>query len=223
MKNILEKLKKLSISDPTDPIEKSKISVCLADGYHHHQIRDEDSDMDLDIDQNLNDESEKLFIEDLKKFVVHASSKIIMVYLQSSIINVDKDAIQTTLRYMTKRYLNQCWHNYWTKNDQYVVDSYNKIISHNIVRGVVCLTHWCDRLCCSLFVVFDLNEEVNTIRSAIHGGYRDLIKELIEDSLKDIYDFMIQKYKNIRCNGICYDEYNLKDIFIFEHSFNNNI
>lgn len=155
------------------------------------------------------------FVSDLKKFIKQAVSGALMNTTNCTINNKSNEWLLNLDSVLIKIYLNMCWHSYGKKNDEYMMQSFDQILSHNMIRGIVCLIHWIDhiglmmleKIIGSGFLLEIMNIETNTKRQKINA------------ELSKIYDGMATIIAKINCDGQqCDNDYDGKDFFIIQSS-----
>ncbi|VBB18654.1 cylicin, basic protein of sperm head cytoskeleton 2 [Yasminevirus sp. GU-2018] len=159
---------------------------------------------------------QKAFFKDFEPFLTQAVTGGIMAYLQT--LGTPKseqarESVTNLLGYFSKVYLNGCWHSYGKKNDKYVVDTFDKLLKHDVIRGSVCLVHWIDNLCMAVFKtpeIFQLMMTTNTVPIPSR-------REIISKAVNIIIQTYLSKIEgSVRCKGTCNDTYDGKDFFLFK-------
>lgn len=156
-------------------------------------------------------EEEKKFFADLKPFVIQAVCGPYMAFLsqkQFSGMN-DYQQIIPILNMFLKIYLNMCWHSYGKKSDKFVVETFDKLLGHNLIKGSVCLIHWIDNIGMIMTGLLDLSSAIIQLRTMNPDEQR----RLIGANLTIMYDVISPDITGIRCTGTCNDKYDGKDIF----------
>lgn len=164
------------------------------------------------------------FYKDLSDFVIQAATGAVMAYIKFRSIPSDMNAQlpppTDLLSYLSKIYLNGCWHSYGKKNDPYVITSFDRILSHNIIKGKFCLVHWIDGLCSTVFRMEVLQralKEWNTLEESIRREkFFSLITQIVNKYIDTVKDQII-------CIGNdCKDVYDGTDFFSFDIGVNND-
>jgi hypothetical protein len=154
-----------------------------------------------------NHESSKIFMF-MKPFIVQAVTGTVMAYVRQK----EKiDPVKMCSVYL-KIYLNMCWHSYNKKDDAYVVESIDKILSHKKIKGVVCVIHWIDRIGEQILKSLDFDKAMQEIFKMSSENRRVTLTQNVEI----VYGFVTQPMDDILCDGDCDDSYDNQDIFIFE-------
>lgn len=83
--------------------------------------------------------SELLMFQDLGDFVVQGITGPIMALIRTNNEHLINENVIIMLYH---KYLNDTWHVYNKKTDDYIVNQYNKIMKHNVIKCIVCLMHW---------------------------------------------------------------------------------
>lgn len=161
--------------------------------------------------KKLQSDEEKKFFLDMKPFVIQAVNGTFMAFLsqeQFSQIN-DSRQITSILNMFLKIYLNMCWHSYGKKNDKYIVESFDKLLGYNLIKGSVCLIHWIDNIGMIMTGLLDLSNTLLQLRTMPPNEQR----RLIDINLTFMYDVISADFSGIICTGTCNDKYDGKDIF----------
>jgi hypothetical protein len=157
---------------------------------------------------------EKAFFDSLTDFIVQCVSGQIMntIRFLSYRPNEDPFAIASML---VKKYMNICWHGYGKKNDEYVIKVIDEALSHNVIKGSVCLLMWIHEI--SLIMLEKL--QLPKLISELECMPMD-IKRIIANILTEgLYKNMALPFKNIRCEGDkCDHTYNNMDLYLFSDS-----
>lgn len=154
----------------------------------------------------------ELFIKDINSFIVQTINGCYMNAFRFHDFTKDND-ISKTVTYFICVYLNQCYHQYWRKSDDFVIKSFNDILSHKIINGSVCLIYWLYNIS-QLYIMF-LN---------FSGDIVQYIRNMNEYDRRNFINFYIMR-ENDRilgvvkdnigsgCEGDCIDNYDGTDIF----------
>lgn len=158
------------------------------------------------------------FCEELGKFVSQAASGAIIAYINGIGISIDNIPIETTvnlLSYFNKVYLNGCWHSYGKRDNQHIINSFDKILSFKIVNGIYCLIHWVNNICRTVFhssITHKLLKELKIINEDMRGKYILFVMSNV------VITLLNGNIKSIGCyegNSICDIKYNGNDFFEF--------
>jgi hypothetical protein len=105
-------------------------------------------------------------------------------------------------------YLNSCWHSYGKKDDEYIVETFDKILKDSGIKGSVCLMHWLLNVGITILDVYEVKEYDEI----------DMMRTILYESIKSALQATLSKYlKDITCNGDnCDNKYDGKDIFIMK-------
>lgn len=154
---------------------------------------------------------EKVFFADMKPFVVQAVSGTFIAFLSEKKFDpiTDYHQVVPILEMLLKIYLNICWHGYGKKDDQYVVNVFNGLLAHKLVKGSVCLIHWAENIGNIMIGALDLTDTLSQLRTMTRNKQR----ELININLAVMYDLIVPNISGIRCTGTCNDEYDGKDMY----------
>jgi len=168
---------------------------------------------------------EQAFFEDLKDFIVQCIGGIVL-----NIINPDPRVVGVVNKIpdcnflaffdmMVKQYLNRCWHGYGKKNDPFVIKHFDKALSHNLVKGKVCLIMRIDVY--SVVIAQKLN--LAQLKVSMAGINRDIQRQLLYILIEGLYNNLVLPFEKIKCIGTCDDSYNGEDLFIFGEEANYKI
>lgn len=150
--------------------------------------------------------------KELKQFLVQAICGPIMSQIRIGNLDITDDII----KYYLVRYLNICWHSFNKKDDDYVVDTFNKILDFNIIKGSVCLLYWIKNIGEIMIDMIDLDtilEELDSFETL--GGKRENLVEYINE-IFDILEADL-KLEKMLCEGDkCDNSYDGTDLFLFK-------
>jgi uncharacterized protein (UPF0248 family) len=156
------------------------------------------------------DEEKKLF-GDMKQFMVQAVCGIFMAYITTpELSQIPPDQLNQLFRLFLKEYLNKCWHSYGKKDDTYVIRTFDKILSHNLIKGSVCLIHWIDNIAYTMIKGFEYSTRISDLNKLSVDQKRLYFEQI----LAIIYDILTRKLSGFTCVGTCDDVYDGKDIFV---------
>lgn len=159
------------------------------------------------------------FCEALQAFLSQAVTGAIMAYIKGVGAPTEStcdNAVNQVLGYFSKMYLNSCWHAYGRRDDQFIVSSFDKILSYQLIKGKSCLVHWIDNLCCTAFsldITHQIMRELGSIRS--DNDKRIYVLATMETIFKTI---LLENKNSITCVGgeRCEDEYDGGDFYEFK-------
>lgn len=154
----------------------------------------------------------KFFVAAKPFFVQAIAGCLMAVYRVKPEWLAERD--EKRLNYYLARYLNDCYHDYHKRTDQFVVSSMNEIFAVDVIRGTVCLLNWLLRFGAAVFSRLSQHElaAISVIKDVQLAR-----KRLIELVVK-MYDQIVKDFENVpefSCSGNCCDEYNGKDLFSF--------
>jgi hypothetical protein len=165
----------------------------------------------MNTDKKQQSVEEKKLFSDMKQFMVQTVCGIFMAYIRTpELAQIPPDQLNQLFRLFLKEYLNRCWHNYGKKDDSYVVQSFDKILSHNLIKGSVCLIHWIDNIAYTMIRGF----EYSTRTSDLNKLSVDQKRLYFDQILGVIYDILTSELSGFTCIGTCNDTYDGKDMFV---------
>lgn len=148
----------------------------------------------------MDNKKEELFFEQLGEFVMNATSNIFM----AGYIKMERDIyLFPRMKQLLADYLNMCWHGYNRGTDSFVVEKFNLLLSHNIIKGMNCLMNWIARICTRIIYIF----ERKAVFDKTKPDEPDKTRIFFRQNIKKCYDHTIKKYKDIKC---CANECNLQ-------------
>ena len=154
-------------------------------------------------------QEEKELLRELKYFLVQAINGTIMAPIRMG-LNITKNSLKI---YFIK-YLNICWHSFNRKDDSYLVDTFNKMLKFNIIKGSVCLIHWFKTIGDIMIDRINLSgclDELNKLKTI------DEKRENVNHNIELIFDSLDINFDNVTCQGNkCDNSYDDgQDIFSF--------
>lgn len=156
-------------------------------------------------------DNKNTFIKDIKDFVFQSVSG---VYISAfKIDDIENYNINEICSGLCKVYLNSCYHKYGKKDDKYIVDTFNKILSYSVVKGINCLLGWLNCLCTAVLRVSELDtDNILSLKKINIQERRKIINECVENSVELVFDNFNTELK---CDGDkeCENEYDGNDIF----------
>lgn len=160
-------------------------------------------------------DEEKLFIKALGPFIVQAVSATLMVFLDNKGLKkmTDYKEINPMLTMFLRIYLNVCWHGYGKKTDKYVVETFDKIFSHKIIKGAVCLIDWIDVIGRSMINVINLNDCIKQLRTMDRLEQRNIVTT----NMEIMYAVVTSEMVEFKCTELCQDYYDNDDFFITDN------
>lgn len=148
-------------------------------------------------------------MEELRDFLVQAITGTFMYQIKNKNNNITNDDI----KYFFITYLNKCWHAFNKKNDKYLVDTFNKILNLNIIKGSVCLLNWIRELGEHMIDMINIDVMLDDLKEF------DSFKEKMY-AMDDMMDIAFDKLEprlnieKIKCYGnSCDSSYDGSDIF----------
>jgi hypothetical protein len=99
------------------------------------------------------------------------------------------------------KYLNECWHSYHQKTDEFVVNAINKILAPNRINGATCLWHWFLRLGQMQLAKLDfamLYASTEPLNMTALNFYRSIVRAAVQHHLKAI---LLVLAPTVRCGG----------------------
>lgn len=151
------------------------------------------------------------FLECFKTFTVQAMAGPMMVLVKRQKENSEID--NGMVIYVYAKYLNICWHSYGKKDDPVVVKMFDKLLSFNKIKGIVCLMNWFKLIGMEIIKNFDLNKLLKEMKHlSVNKKHNVLSKQL--EFITSQFDSILDK---ICCKGQdCDNEYDGTDLFVFE-------
>lgn len=145
-------------------------------------------------------DEEKLFIIAMKPFVVQAVSGTFIALLNNrSLDNITSfKEINPMLTMFLRIYLNVCWHGYGKKNDSYVVNTFNTLFEHEIIKRVICLIDWIDVIGRSMINAIDLDESIKQLRTMSLSEQRNIVTT----NMQIMYSVITSELSDLKCTDI---------------------
>jgi hypothetical protein len=164
-------------------------------------------------------EKENAFFKNLEPFVVQAITASFMAFLsdRSSDHITSYLKISPLIKQTIQQYLNVCWHGYNQNKDNYVVDTFNELMSYDLIKNVICLIDWIELISNTIINSLNLDETIKYLRTL----EKDIVeqKSVISMNLKILYNQVVAEISDIDCNeNKCIykpiDFYDGKDFFM---------
>lgn len=168
------------------------------------------------------DSERQKFCNDLVHFVSEAITGAIIAYIKCIGIPQDASQSESTLSvnmsnmlvYFNRVYLNSCWYLYGKKEDVSIVESFDKILSYQIIKGTACLIHWIDHICLTVFSLNITKQVMHELKTIDEHNKRKYVLKVMENVMKTLLE---KNGNSIGCNGddACQNEYNNVDFYEF--------
>lgn len=165
------------------------------DRKNKHKVRFNDkNDRSKTVQQT---DEEKLFIIAMKPFVVQAVSGTFMAFLTNKSLDhiTSFKEINPMLTMFLRIYLNVCWHGYGKKNDTYVVDTFNKLFEHEMIKRVICLIDWIDVIGRSMINAINLDESIKQLRTMNLTEQRSVVST----NMQIMYAVITSELTDLKC------------------------
>lgn len=169
---------------------------------------------------SMNTNKEK-FCNELGSFVSQTITSTIMAYVKCVGIpqpTTPPENIINILSYFNKVYLDSCWHLYGKKEDTFIVESFDKILSYQLIKGITCLIHWIDFMCEAVFILKITHQIMLELKTMVDDdNKRKYISNVMEKVMKTVLE---KNYETIKCeySDACQAKYNGSDFFEFVES-----
>jgi hypothetical protein len=146
---------------------------------------------------------------ELKKFLVQATTGPIMAQLRIGNCNITSDVLNICLAI----YLNICWHSFNNKNDEYITNTFSKILNFGIIKGSVCLFHWIKTIGENMINMIDFNsilEDLDAIETL--DEKRNILIKLMSEAFDALEPQL--NLEKMKCDGEkCDNSYDGNDLF----------
>lgn len=156
------------------------------------------------------------FFKEIKQYICQAVSGIYMAPYRFHKKFVEEFINQNQCKIMVAIYLNNCWHSYWKKTDNYVVNVIDKALSWNIIKGQTCLFNWFMKII--LLITEDMSNFVSNMDT--HEFTIDAVREKLYNKIEEYYDKQTKQLMeniSIKCTGECDNTYDEKqDLFVLK-------
>lgn len=154
-------------------------------------------------------ENNNTLVQHLGHFLIQATSGPFIALIRSGI----KDININMITFLYIKYLNDCWHSYGKKNDQFVVQIFDAILNFEKIKGIVCLMHWLKTIGIQMIEAFDLEKNLDKLKDLDI----DQKRIIIHDNMETIFSKFVPFVNNVKCQGDnCDNEYDGNNIFYFK-------
>lgn len=159
------------------------------------------------------------FLNTIKQFVVQGVNGLVINMMNAPLLqhleNLDEGKLIFMSDIMTKKYLNMCWHGYGKKTDAYIVETIDNALSHNVIRGSVCLFVKFNIYFVKIMLILKLHILINKLK----GIDRNIQRLILTTLISAAYDEMMLPSEDVICEGDkCDNSYNNMDLFVFSDS-----
>lgn len=145
------------------------------------------------------------FVQSLKQFLVQATGGTLVAFIRTG-----RPVSHSLLFQSLLFYLNGCWHSYGKKNDMYIIKTFDNLLSHEIIKGSVCLLFWFKKIGKEMLDHLDLK----FIMEKCNGHTIDETRTIIHSALSGIFDIVFPKLEKVSCKGNeCDNSYDNEDLF----------
>ena len=153
--------------------------------------------------------STKQFFDDSKEFLIQAVCGT-FVACKKMKINISEDIFESLLA----NYLNNCYHSYFSHDDEYVTTTYSAILTKTCVKNIICFTHWCMNIGIIIYpkVIEHFKSTIYTPHNI--SGYRAAMKISATTAYDDFAKDFLEKGNVIKCCGKIETTDDGGDIFI---------
>lgn len=159
------------------------------------------------------------FFKDLHPFMCDIVTDAFMIFLKFNAMNhanhtnhrtITEEYIIENVTQNMKFFLNNYWHCYGKNNNEHIVVSFDRLLSHNIIKSPACLISWMDVIGETIIKQLDFLTAIPILINKSDRTKRFLIKH----NVNLIYNVVKTQINDIGCDSFCrYEIYDGEDIF----------